>query len=200
MSNNPLTCSQELRELVDYLYSRNVQNAIYVTHENQNFNFDERQNYANGWKQVVLKACKESNDEYDMNEFDEEILEDEFEEQHNMEIEVVRNTINIAVEEQPREMLEEEHLRYSYMWPVLVFTGTALVVLAIVTNLILFVIRRRQALHVPTIIAGGIVPRLKKNSGLVYQPLSEEHGPKTPILSRFVPGAATAPCDPENNI
>lgn len=218
MSNNPVVCSPELKELVKYLYYHNIENAIYVTHEN--LNFDDRQNYTNGWKQVVLKACSDTNVEDGMDDDDEDDMDDDSEEkleeqEENIEYDVVvRSNINIEIEEQPRELLEKEHLDYSYkeieeqrqhlgysyMLLALVFIGTAIAVLAIVTNVILFVIRRRQALHVPTIIAGGIVPRLKKNSGLVYQPLSEEHGPKTPILSRFVPGVATAPCDPENNI
>lgn len=83
--------------------------------------------------------------------------------------------------------------RYSYIWPALVFIFTALLVLLIVANVLLLVLKRRGTIKMPReglpqikIIPWSNACKLKKHSGSVYQPLSEEkYGPPTPMINRY---------------
>lgn len=82
---------------------------------------------------------------------------------------------------------------YSYMWPALVFIFTAVMVLLIVANIMLLVLKRRGTIQMPReglpqikIIPWSNGTKLKKHSGSVYQPLSEDRsGPRTPMINRY---------------
>lgn len=82
---------------------------------------------------------------------------------------------------------------YSYIWPALVFVFTAVMVLLIVANILLLVLRRRGTIQMPReglpqikIIPWSTGTKLKKHSGSVYQPLSEDRsGPRTPMINRY---------------
>lgn len=82
------------------------------------------------------------------------------------------------------------HSRYSFLWPTLVFIFTALSVLVIAANIMLLMLRTRMIprhvnlphIKIPQWNTSG---KLKKHSGSVYQPLSEDKSePCTPIITR----------------
>ncbi|KAF2881905.1 hypothetical protein ILUMI_24263 [Ignelater luminosus] len=85
---------------------------------------------------------------------------------------------------------KETRSRYSFLWPTLVFIFTALSVLVIAANIMLLLLRARMLprhvnlphIKIPQWSTNG---KLKKHSGSVYQPLSEDKSePFTPIVTR----------------
>lgn len=199
ISKNPLTCNEILKDLVKYLYKNDIQNTQYLTHMEQTN--DAEGNKINGlsWKEMIRPNCKDFvnlDDEEDDSEeaFDGDLLFDGTEKYYESEVDVTiaEEPVNFEDDEEEGEeavahLVKHKHYHYSYMWPILVFLGTALAVLGLVANVILFVIRRKQVIVVPSFINLPKTNKMKKNSGLVYQQLSEEHGAKTPILGRFAP-------------
>lgn len=200
ISKNPLICDETLKDLVKYLYKNDIQNTQYLTHMEQTYDAEGKVIDALSWKEIIRPNCKDFvnfDDEEDDSEetFEDSLLLDGTEKFYESEVDVTIAEEPVNFDEEEEEEEEEElarpvkhkHYHYSYMWPILVFLGTALAVLGLVANVILFVIRRKQVITVPSFINLPKTNKMKKNSGLVYQQLSEEHGAKTPILGRFTP-------------
>lgn len=106
-----------------------------------------------------------------------------------LEIENNRDTLEPKVYEST--ILEEEHGRYEYLWPILIVLLGALLLLIIVAKVVMVLCSRKnkQIRYNSAIIAAMSHPgRTKKDCGLVYQQLSEDlTGPATPKLNRYAP-------------
>lgn len=207
LSGNPLNCTESYKELILYLTDHEVQNTQYTTHENIEYEtFDERAKEMGIWKEQARKKCPEIRFEI----ITENPINEIYEIKEEIEIETHIAELNdpiifsndIADEEDENEEDESNipknyeykssgiyiynNLRYAILWKLLIFLGTALLVVSVVVNVMLFIIRRHPNVINPRTIHIKTISKLKKNSGLVYQPLSEEHDPvKTPVLSRF---------------
>lgn len=137
-------------------------------------------------------------DEYDEDLYDYSYSEEEPSKSANLddfddrgkELQFLEDEARIDVSELAYEPTSFRRPKTSYFWPVVVFVGTGLVVLAISVNTMLLMMRIRRAypnldlphIKIPEWSSSG---KMKKHSGSVYQPLSEDRsGPATPIISR----------------
>lgn len=100
--------------------------------------------------------------------------------------------------EQDKKVFEEifasssvESVRHSYLWPILVFLSSSLIVLIVCSTIILLCIKRGSSspsitLSHVQILPWSSGPTIKKHSGSVYRPLSEERlEPQTPKFNRY---------------
>lgn len=206
-SGNKLNCTDSYKNLVEYLTEKEIQDTEYVTHENMAYTIEEGKIDDMGvWKKQAQIKCPnlsfetkdiddnnaqediDEDDEEEEDEDDEEYDDDDYDQSESGDTTAKYNSDVINSSDVDAMFSIPRHeSKISYLWLVLVFLGAALATLGIVANAILFVIRRKQTIEVPRI---NIRPmsKLKKNSGLVYQQLSEERdGVKTPVLGRFIP-------------
>lgn len=185
ISNNPLNCNEVLKNTLSWLTIHNVEPVFtslkWKTHEELNEIDDDEKNTVS-WKFLVKDRCSDAN-YFDIKEnkqlnidtiavavFDSNLyktndiqdIEKDYDDQYN----------ELYLQTPPRK-------NYSFLWPTLVFIFTALSVLVVAANALLLLLRTRaipRHVNVPHIKIPGWSSngRLKKHSGSVYQPLSEE--------------------------
>lgn len=155
------------------------------------------------WYDIVNSTCggidaclqdEDDDDDYDDEDEDssEEYPEDKDTNEVDSDVEP-NDTFGMFTEFKISESNSRVVGRYSYIWPALVFIFTALLVLLIVANVLLLVLRKRGNLQLPRdglpqikIIPWSHGTKMKKHSGSVYQPLSEEKSePRTPMINRY---------------
>lgn len=147
------------------------------------------------WANVVNATCGSTSKCDD--DYDEYMLDDDYDEEYAdikeaNKIDPVADIEKTVIGEKEIEITEFK-ISYSYVWPALVFVFTAVMVLLIVANVMLLVLRKRGTIKMPReglpqikIIPWGSGTKLKKHSGSVYQPLSEDRsGPRTPMINRY---------------
>lgn len=151
----------------------------------ENFDDDVELKYnelKNKAKSSIVKVPKEEDtdvEEHDKVKIDLNVLE----------IENTRNTLGPKVLH--ATILEEEHGRYEYLWPILIVLLGAVLLLIITAKVVMVMCSRKnkQIRYNSAIIAAmSHQGRTKKDCGLVYQQLSEDlTGPATPKLNRYAP-------------
>lgn len=197
---NPLACDDSFCNFIRWINDHEVvrPSASYDTHEELRYATRFEEDNFLTWKDIVnvfcgnINACLSNDDYYDAEDSSEEIDNNEI----LLENDIAENILNdpeveireIKILKKPRFIFSE-----TYVLPALVFVITATFVLVIVAVALLAVLKWRRAVRMPReglpqikIIPWSNTTKLKKHSGSVYQPLSEEtHGPPTPMINRY---------------
>lgn len=206
-SGNPITCSESYKNLIQYLTEKEIQDTKYITHENIEYeSFDTRAKEMSIWKQQALNNCPEmifdEDIEIEVNHQYETTQPQQITKKHDESIYIDEDDVEPelnAYESKSEEITILENIQYAFITKLLVFVSTALMVITLVVTTTMFILKRNQHLIRPRIDNIKAMSKLKKNSGLVYQPLSEEHDNlKTPVLSRFVLPTVHQKLDPSH--
>ncbi|KOB67866.1 Leucine-rich transmembrane protein [Operophtera brumata] len=175
ISNNPLACSRDFENLMNWLSTRKVSpNAVSENVANMAKDAkDDDETYS--WEFLTRKTCGAALP-------------------HAMQLDVklMDNDVDDLETEEYQEVSTEEqdHGKYEYLWPICIAILGALLLLVILGKIVMMMCSRRtqQIRYNSAIIAAMQAGRTKKDCGLVYQQLSEDlTGPKTPKLSRYQP-------------
>lgn len=149
---------------------------------------------------VIPKQKEKESEDMLADDYDLYAYFDSEEDPENSDNEIKNDTIKHLIDEAEIDISElalesthyrkESRTRYSFLWPTLVFIFTALSVLVIAANIMLLMLRTRMLprhvnlphIKIPQWNTNG---KMKKHSGSVYQPLSEDKSePFTPIITR----------------
>lgn len=210
VAGNPLACDSNFCNFFQWINDRGVMQPAQQrkTHDVLLRDAGEFESVDRilGWYDVVKSTCggidaclqddNDDDDDYDADDSEdssEEYPEDK--DANEVDTEVEPDDASFGVFTQFKITESTSHIvgRYSYIWPALVFIFTALLVLLIVANVLLLVLRKRGNLQLPRdgmpqikIIPWSHGSKMKKHSGSVYQPLSEEKSePTTPVFNRY---------------
>lgn len=199
ISQNLLHCDEVLRDAITWLTKHQVlpRSAQTKTHENiVNANATETMLNQSSWRVLIKERCL---DEFYFENSENELKVIAENDQNHIEIEpnvddneedsywynddeyskMDEDYVKAKSLFESIRFKSESHTKYSFLWPTLVFIFTALSVLVIAANVLLLILKTRalpRNVNLPHI----KIPRwnsnnrLKKHSGSVYQPLSEE--------------------------
>lgn len=208
VEGNPFECDKVFCNFIQWVNDRGaVQPSLATkTHEPifQEAQFEPTVSFY-AWANVVNATCgntEKCNDDYEDDYFLDDDYDDEYvDSKEPSKIDPVADMGKTVIGETEIDITEfkiseSRHFpgRYeSYIWPALVFVFTAVMVLLVVANIMLMVLRRRGTIQMPReglpqikIIPWSTGTKLKKHSGSVYQPLSEDRsGPRTPMINRY---------------
>lgn len=206
VKGNPLTCDRSFCNFFQWINDRGVVQPAQAkkTHDvllRDAADFETTDKIFE-WYDIVnstcggIDACLLDDDDDDYDDEDEDSSEEYPEDKETNEVDSdvePNDTFGVFTEFKISESTSRVVGRYSYIWPALVFIFTALLVLLIVANVLLLVLRKRGNLHLPRdglpqikIIPWSHATKMKKHSGSVYQPLSEEKSePTTPMINRY---------------
>lgn len=207
VEGNPFECDQVFCNFIQWVNDQGVVQPSLATktHEPiiQDAQFEPTVSFY-AWANVVNATC--GNTEKCNDDYDEYFLDDDYDDEYadskeaskidpvaDMGKTVIGETEIDITEFKISESRQFPGRYYSYIWPALVFIFTAVMVLLIVANIMLLVLRRRGTIQMPReglpqikIIPWSTGTKLKKHSGSVYQPLSEDRsGPRTPMINRY---------------
>lgn len=208
VEGNPFECDQDFCNFIEWVNDQGVMQPSLATktHEPliQDAQFFEPTVSFYAWANVVNATCgntEKCNDDYDdyfINDYGDEYVDSKEINKIDPVADMGKTVIGeTEIDITEFKISESRHLLpgryYSYIWPALVFVFTALMVLLIVVNVLLLVLRRRGTIQMPReglpqikIIPWSNGTKLKKHSGSVYQPLSEDRsGPRTPMINRY---------------
>lgn len=180
ITGNNIDCDPTYKDAVKWLEKNNVSPSKFLTKMNMKLdNGGELSTLINDW------TCKDSqmkdyDDDYDISDdYDEttRLLKDK-----DGIFEIEDDQIEIKLIPETDEILSKSY-KNQYMWPILVFFTTAVIVLLVAANSILFILRRKgnigqaRPITMPRIKIMPILnsSKIKKHSGSVYRPLSEEN-------------------------
>lgn len=201
---NPLTCDDSFCDFIRWINDHEVMrpSASYDTHDEIRDAAEFETDNLLTWKDIInvscggINACFNNDDYYDIEDSSEDYLENKDNNEILLEKDIAENILNDPeVEIREYKILEKPRFIFSetYILPALVFVITATFVLVIVAVALLAVLKWRRAVRMPReglpqikIIPWSNTTKLKKHSGSVYQPLSEEkYGPPTPMINRY---------------
>lgn len=206
VDGNPFECDQVFCNFIQWVNDQGVMQPSLATRTHElvmeDAEFEPNVSFY-PWANVVnstcgnTEKCNEDYDDYFIDEYEDEYADSKEPSRIDPAADMGKTVIGeTEIDITEFKISESRHFPtryYSYIWPALVFVFTAVMVLLIVANVMLLVLRRRGTIQMPReglpqikIIPWGSGTKLKKHSGSVYQPLSEERsGPRTPMINRY---------------
>lgn len=205
VEGNNFECNADFCNFIQWVNDQNVMQPSLATktHEPLQEAVIEPTVSFYAWANVVNDTCgntEKCNDDYDdyfADDYDDEYVDSKEISKIDPVADIGKTVIGeTEIDITEFKISESRHFPvryYSYVWPVLVFVFTAVMVLLFVLNIMLLVLRRRGTIQMPReglpqikIIPWSTSTKLKKHSGSVYQPLSEDRsGPRTPMINRY---------------
>lgn len=190
ISDNDIDCSTDFKEAIDWLKINNVLPRKELT--KMNMKLEQDSDLLPLSKDWICKGDKEYDEEYYDTDYDEttKVINDD-NINNFYEIDDHTNVFPVA-----RETIVNTY-RNPYFWPIFVFFATTVIVLLVAANTILFILRKKgsigqaRPITMPRVKLLPYSNKIKKHSGSVYRPLSEENVDTRSIYSSNADGPTT---------